>query len=106
MTELLDTAQGAVSSALQDGLSPRNWVAQTTRDFIAQYRQHINLEERILLPMATEYLAVLDWQALKAKLREDGADRLFGPAIANKYAILHERLIEMEAELQAVARTS
>ena len=80
-----------------DAERPRDWFETVAQSYIGKTRAHMQLEERILFPLALARLKDEDWRAIEAA-RASGAapaDPLFGPTVEKKYLALHERILQL-----------
>jgi hemerythrin-like domain-containing protein len=85
-----------LSDIVNDGIATRESVEIPARDYIATFREHMNFEERRVLPMAAQLLRDADWADIDAALRHI-EDPLFGRNPEPRYAAI-ERHLERQAE--------
>lgn len=70
-----------------DAMVSRAGLEATAATYLAYYRNHLNTEERDILPRAAQVLEASDWQRVAAALPE-GPDPLFDAQIAERYRTL------------------
>ena len=87
---------GRLSDIANDGIATRDSVETPARDYIATFREHMNFEERRVLPVAARLLRDSDWAAIDAELR-GVEDPLFGRNPEPRYAAI-ERHLERQAQ--------
>ena len=67
------------------------------RDFVAQERRHMKMEERVLFSSAVAALRPEDWAAIEARWSET-EDSLFNIAIEEKCESIRERILQWQRE--------
>ena len=72
-----------------DAVTPRKEVVRELRDYVRQYREHIDREERELLPAAAKALDANDWQVLEKQFATN-TDPLFGRVLQRQYQTLYK----------------
>lgn len=72
-----------------NAVTPRNKVVQEFRDYVRQYRAHIDREERELMPAAAKTLDANDWRSLEKQFATS-ADPLFGKILQRQYHTLYK----------------
>lgn len=92
--------QEAVQNWLKEVEMPRENFVHAARDFIANERRHMEMEERDFLPAAERLLSEADWAAVAAQIGEE-ADPLFGGQAAERFEELRQRIIRWESEDEA-----
>jgi hemerythrin-like domain-containing protein len=88
-----------VRSVLTDHDILRQTFHNTLRDFIDLERKHIDMEERVLFPIAIKTLRPEDWAEIEAVWSEK-QDSLFNAAIEERCQTLRERILQWERENQ------
>lgn len=87
-----------VDMILQDAVVPLDVFADQLEEFITQQRQHLELEEREVLPLIAEAFTAQDWQAVEQQWQAEEDDPVFGDTIADRYKQLAARVKATEAE--------
>ncbi len=93
----------AVTNVLHDAEMPRVAFHTVVRDFIAEQRKHMQMEETRFFPAAEKALGPADWEALDA----DAArvpDPLFGPKGSREFAKVYADIVAWEEEDKAAAK--
>jgi len=88
-----------VDMILQDAVVPHHMFLEQLEQFMSSQRQHLDLEEKTILPMIHQRFSVQDWQAVEqlyTGTNED--DPVFGETIAERYSQLAERVRQTELE--------
>jgi hemerythrin-like domain-containing protein len=81
--DLDDVVNGSIAS--------RSDIAASTRRYVADFRQHMESEEREVIPLAARSLNAEDWTAIrKAVMRMD--DTLFGKTQLRRYATIRKHI--------------
>jgi hemerythrin-like domain-containing protein len=75
----------------------RQTVAAAVRDFIDHQRRHIELEERVFFPAASNALQSSDWAQIDAHMG-DTRDPLFNAASERKFQALRQQILQWEQE--------
>ena len=83
VTSLSDIVNGSMAS--------RSSVETPAREYVAAFRDHMNVEEREILPAAEHLLRDSDWSAISAAIRHID-DPLFGRNAETRYAAIEEHL--------------
>jgi len=86
----------ACRAAAQDVELPRAQFEASVRDFIAHYREHMELEETHLFPLALRSLTARDWWEIDNAVVA-AADPLFGGKIERQFQELHLRILRFGA---------
>jgi len=87
----------ALHSVLQDLEVPRDSFDRVTREFLANYRQHIGMEESVFFPAAEARLTTEDWAVIEAKAKAQ-VDPLFGAESEASYAALRADILAWAKE--------
>ena len=82
----------AVENILNEAEIPRDSFDHLAREFLATYREHIAMEEKVFFPAAREALSDEDWEALDQHVLSPG-DPLFGEAVEERFAPLRQHLM-------------
>lgn len=88
-----------VQMILNDAVVPQDMFVQQLESFIASQRQHLDIEERLILPLIAESFTTEDWQKVESQWRVNENDPVFGDTIADHYKQLAERLQQSEREM-------
>jgi hemerythrin-like domain-containing protein len=84
------------------GFPPAFEVFRTTLATYCEYEfQHLNLEERVIIPAAEEYLIEEDWAAIQTAFMSNGDSR-FNPAAEKTCAVLYSKISRLTFEVIAV----
>jgi len=70
---------------------PRSPVGASARGYLANFREHMRVEERDILPLAARLLRPNDWSAIDAAIHQL-EDPLFGPRTDERYASIAEHI--------------
>jgi len=70
--------------------------AQIAKDYIKCQRDHLELEELVLFPLAQQYLDDADWQAVERAIRKQ-PDPLFGHMIQDEYKLIRSALDQLSS---------
>ena len=89
--------KGAIANILSDAEVSRETIDTIVRGFIETERKHMAKEERDFLPAALSNLTAADWAAVEAAVPGED-DPLFGPNCADRYKLLRDDIIALEAE--------
>ncbi|WP_162047069.1 hemerythrin domain-containing protein [Vibrio taketomensis] len=88
-----------VDMILHDAVVPHQMFIGQLEDFVHSQRQHLELEEKHILPMICDRFSVQDWQQVEQKFSHNDDDPVFGDTIAEKYVQLAQRVRENDMEL-------
>ena len=81
---------------LMDAVVPLDQFAQKLEAYINSQRDHLNFEERELLPQIANALSEDDWKQIELKWKQtDSQDPLFGLKVAKKYQELAQRINQL-----------
>ncbi|MBW3697090.1 hemerythrin domain-containing protein [Vibrio sp. T187] len=94
------TAQflAVVEMILQDAVVPQEVFIEKLERFIQLQKQHLELEERFVLPLIIESFTIEDWQEVESQWMQPEDDPVFGETIADQYKQLAQRVRENERE--------
>ncbi len=84
----------AIDSVLLEAEMPRERIEAIAHEFVAAYREHLDMEERLFFPLAEKCLDAGDWAEISIALSEAG-DPLFGPVVAKRYRELRSELLRL-----------
>ena len=84
-------ALGQLEAGAADGLE--NFVL-TADTLIEEAWQHMNLEEKVVVPLAKKYLTAEDWLAIAEAFGEHGDPR-FGPKPEHEFRDLFSRIVNL-----------
>lgn len=90
----------AIANILSDAEVPRETIDTIVRGFIESERKHMAKEERDFLPAALANLTAADWAAVDMAVPGE-EDPLFGPNCADRYKLLRDEIIALEAQSSA-----
>ncbi|WP_194436312.1 hemerythrin domain-containing protein [Vibrio fluminensis] len=91
--------QNTVEMILQDAVVPHQVFIEQLEEFMKAQREHLEFEERKILPMICERFTVQDWQEVEQQFYHDDEDPVFGSTIAEQYAQLAQRVRETDNEI-------
>tara|TARA_Y100001956_G_scaffold25730_1_gene25496 strand:+ start:1171 stop:1722 length:552 start_codon:yes stop_codon:yes gene_type:complete len=87
-----------VEMILQDAVVPQDIFLDQLKEFVSSQRQHLDMEERSVLPIILRNFTVKDWQAVEEKWSVNEDDPVFGDTIAEQYRQLAIRVRQNEME--------
>ncbi|MGX1925779.1 hemerythrin domain-containing protein [Vibrio sp. NH-7] len=87
-----------VEMILQDAVVPQDIFLEQLKEFIGSQYQHLDMEERSVLPIILRNFTVKDWQAVEAMWSVNEDDPVFGETIAEQYQQLASRVRQNETE--------
>lgn len=87
-----------VEMILQDAIVPQDVFMAQLEDFIVAQKQHLDIEERSVLPKIIETFTVNDWRNVESQWSESESDPLFGDTIADRYKQLAKLVRENALE--------
>ncbi len=82
---------------LDHEIMPRQVFDDAVRDFIAQERSHIGMEERLLFPAAVKALRAEDWAEIESRWNDTKAS-LFNIGMVEKCHSLRDRALQWARE--------
>ncbi len=77
---------------LQDAIVPQDVFVAQLESFIKVQKQHLDIEEKEILPAISERFSARDWQIVEAMWELPDDDPVFGDTIADKYRQLAQRV--------------
>jgi hemerythrin-like domain-containing protein len=83
VTDLDDVVNGSITS--------REHVEALVRRYVANFRDHMRIEEKEMIPLAAHVLGAEDWSSIDDAIRRI-EDPLFGPSTEARYAALREQI--------------
>lgn len=83
--------QAQLDAVMTGVMLPRAQVEHPAREYIDYFRRHMQMEERLVFPLARRVLRGEDWMAIGAQTSE-GGDPLFGGSLVDRYRILHRQI--------------
>ena len=89
----------ALDEVINGSVIPRDAVEMPARQYVALFRNHLEREEEMVLPLAKSLLGPRDWLVIDAEIRHID-DPLFGDHVEARYAALREQ-ISREARIVA-----
>jgi hemerythrin-like domain-containing protein len=104
-SERLRRVAHAVETVLKDQEVLRQAVDDIIRDFIAQERRHIAMEERDFFPAAVKALRPEDWAEIAMTLT-DRKDPLFSEIAEARFELVRKHILQLEQEAEAERRRS
>jgi hemerythrin-like domain-containing protein len=102
-SERLRRVAHAVEFVLKDQEVLRQTVDDIIRDFIAQERRHIAMEERDFFPAAVKALRPQDWAEIAMTLT-DRKDPLFSEIAEARFELVRKHILQLEQEAEAERR--
>ncbi len=88
-----------VEMILQDAVVPLEIFAEKLQSFIVAQREHLDLEEKEILPLIKQTFTTEDWQQVEKLWDHSEDDPVFGETIADQYKQLAQRVRQTEAEV-------
>ncbi|EGQ8076309.1 hemerythrin domain-containing protein [Vibrio vulnificus] len=88
-----------VHMILNDAVVPQAMFIEQLETFISSQRQHLDIEERLILPLIAESFTTKDWQQVESQWLVNEDDPVFGETIADHYRQLAERVQRSEKEM-------
>jgi hemerythrin-like domain-containing protein len=101
--ERLRRVARAVESILADEEILRQTVDDIIRDFIADERRHIAMEERDFFPAVVKALQPQDWAEIAMTLT-DRKDPLFSEIAEARFELVRKHILQLELEAEAERR--
>ncbi|KXF79642.1 hemerythrin domain-containing protein [Enterovibrio coralii] len=83
-----------VDMILMDAVIPLDLFAEKLNRFVVSQREHLELEERDILPLIEKQLSTEDWAYLQSQWDDELSDPLFGDTVSDKF-------VELAAALKA-----
>jgi len=83
VADLDDIVNGSITS--------REHVETSARRYVANFRDHMRIEEKEMIPLAARVLGAEDWSSIDEAVRRI-EDPLFGRSTEARYAALHDRI--------------
>jgi hemerythrin-like domain-containing protein len=90
-----------IEMILKDAIVPQEVFMEQLAEFITSQKQHLDLEEREILPLVKKTFVEEDWQYLDTQWTQNEDDPVFGDNIADQYKQLAERVRNYKLEEQA-----
>jgi hemerythrin-like domain-containing protein len=84
----------AVANAARDVELPRAWLDALVQEFLQANREHMQAEERHVLPRAMARLSDADWAEIDQRIT-GSADPVFGEQRTSPYLRLHDRILKL-----------
>jgi hemerythrin-like domain-containing protein len=81
-----------IDMILQDAVVPLDVFTQQLETFIQDQKQHLDLEEKSVLPLIKNTFTTEDWQQVESQWDQNEDDPVFGDTIADRYKQLAERI--------------
>jgi hemerythrin-like domain-containing protein len=89
MGEMSESLLERTAELQGNAVTPREQVVREFRDYVRQYREHIDWEEKELLPAALKVLEPGDWQTLEKQFAT-AAESQFGQILQRQYQALYK----------------
>jgi len=93
----------AIEFVLSDGEGLRQNIGDLVREFIANERHHMMMEDREFFPAALKALEPADWQAIASAV-DNHKDPLFSDATEDRFGRVREYILQLEEEAEAERR--
>ncbi len=81
-----------IEMILQDAVVPQDIVKERLAQFVREQKQHLELEEKQVLPLINDTFTETDWQYVEGMWDGSDDDPVFGDTIADRYKQLAERV--------------
>ncbi|MGA7323094.1 MAG: hemerythrin domain-containing protein [Rhodomicrobium sp.] len=91
----------AVEGVLMDREVSRQSIDEIIRDFIAQERHHMAMEEREFFPAAERTLQPEDWVEIASARSTGQSDLLFSESVEHRLAAARKHILQLEQESEA-----
>ncbi len=95
LAELTATFREMLEDVLGGGVLPRDRLILVAERFLADYRNHMHLEEQFLFPAARRLLGSADWDRI-AEQSERISDPLFSEQVETRFEALREYIRGMD----------
>jgi len=99
--ERLRKVAEAVEGVLMDREVARQAVDGIVRNFIAEERRHIAMEENIFFPAAVKGLQPEDWAEIASSRRAGQKDPLFSEIAEERFDAVRRHILQLEQEAEA-----
>ena len=93
-----------LNEATGDVVSPRSALEAAAATYLSYYRQHLNTEERDVMPRAAKLLTAEDWLAVAAAV-PPVADPLFGEHVEVRFTELRRQIAEQTAPVRDASQS-
>lgn len=90
-----------IEMILKDAIVPQEVFMEQLAEFITSQKQHLDLEEKEILPLVSKAFNDQDWQYLESQWMKNEDDPVFGENIADQYKQLAERVRNYKQEEKA-----
>ena len=87
----------ALENVLAEQEVSREAVTTLGRDYVAQQRTHMRMENERFFQIAERTLTQADWAEVDSDLAQT-SDPLFGPKVAEEYEVLRDHLLQWDRE--------
>ncbi|CZF79135.1 hemerythrin domain-containing protein [Grimontia marina] len=81
-----------VDMILMDAVIPLDLFADKLNRFVGCQKEHLDLEEKTILPVLEQTLTTEDWEYLQTQWEEEDIDPLFGEQVADRFKELSAAL--------------
>ncbi|BCL71088.1 putative Hemerythrin [Vibrio nigripulchritudo MADA3029] len=98
LSEVTEAFQNTVEMILHDAVIPLDMFADQLEDFISRQKNHLELEEREVLPQIAKTFTAEDWRVVENQWLHDDEDPVFGDTIADQYRQLAARVRQTKYE--------
>ncbi|MDN3682730.1 hemerythrin domain-containing protein [Vibrio tapetis subsp. quintayensis] len=92
LSGLTDDFLNTIDMILQDAVVPLDMFADRLEEFITRQKQHLEIEEKEILPLIDKHFTHEDWKAVELQWQAEDDDPVFGETIAERYKQLAERV--------------
>ena len=89
MGEASESLLEMITELQGNAVLPRSQIVQAFRDYLRQYREHIDREDKEMMPAAEKALEANDWKQLEKQFATN-ADPLFGKILQRQYQSLYK----------------
>ncbi|MCE0494293.1 hemerythrin domain-containing protein [Vibrio salinus] len=87
-----------IEMILQDAIVPQEVFMEQLAEFITSQKQHLDLEEREIIPIVNKTFVAADWEFLESQWEQSEDDPVFGDNIADRYKQLAELVRNFKQE--------
>lgn len=92
LAKLTQAFADTVDMILMDAVIPLDVFAEKLNQFVLRQREHLQFEERQVLPLIRRHFTTQDWVNVVELYQECECDPLFGEQVAPRYQRLHEHM--------------
>lgn len=91
--QLTDRFAMAIRKVVLEQELPRDWLIEVATDYLTFARQHLQMEEAILFPLAESTLTAAEWAEVDQAI-EGRSNAIDGTLVENRFLKLRQRILE------------